>query len=507
MSNQKTKLTLEERTLEEMTLEEKRKSFIFESKHLVDPVSKKDLLGITSIFSRIEPYVHYLTHFKGYVKWNSRPSQGIAFFGPLGTGKTSLAKLIANESKARYIPVENFPLQEDGMWTREAVQSLCSLLRHYVASNESNRGVVACFDEVRNALKDTKHLPPQQSEAVLQFIREIDGMAGRNANDGILWVITTTQQSELEQGLLRPGRIGDHIETYPPDIYGKIDLITKLLQNYAQEHNPVCFSEDLDLNSVANLFLREDPQAKVDAVCREAKNLAVMRFIRQQKKSPNEPNTLKPLITDVDFINILIKGIIGDSKEYKLSEKTLRLVCLHEAGHAIIQRKTNHPCYLVYIGLTGKIYGAVDTIDHYKEITYVQDLFDYICTDLGGKVIEELFRIESVGYETDLHQATDRARRLVDSLGKGNRTGLVSLDSLRAYRPHTEGYSDLVNYNSVLDIKEILEEQQKRAKMILEDFGKNNIEKLADYFLNQKIVLQKKLDNAIKHLKGEDYLN
>lgn len=480
----------------EQTLEEKRKDFIFENDHQIGEITKEDLLGIDKIFERIDPYTFYLQHFKGCARWNSRPSQGVAFFGPLGTGKTSLAKVIAKESRARYIPVEDFPLQEDGMWTRKAFESLYSLLREYVSTKK--QGVVACFDEVKNALKDVKKLPPQQSEAVLQFIRELDGMAGREKNNGILWVITTTERAELEQGLLRPGRIGDHIETYSPDIHGKIALIKKLLADYVQENNPVQRAEDLDIDSIANLFTREDTQAKIEAICHETKYLAVMRALQSERKNP--------IITNEDFIKILVRGIMGQSRDYQLSKKTLLEVCVHEAGHAIIQRKTGHPCYLVYIGPNGKVLGAVDSIDHYKETTYIQDVSDSICIDLGGKAAEELFGICAASYGRDLQQATDKARELVDSFGLGERTGIISLQSLRRYRPHTEGYSDAVNHDSVLDMQDILRKEQKRARKILEVFGKGNIEKLAGYFAEKQIVLQKDLDRKIKDLKGPDYL-
>lgn len=71
-----------------------------------DPVRWVDIGGLVSAKNALEESAVWIyKHADAYKRLGIRPSKGLLLFGPPGTGKTLLAKAVATESSANFLPV------------------------------------------------------------------------------------------------------------------------------------------------------------------------------------------------------------------------------------------------------------------------------------------------------------------------------------------------------------------------------------------------------------------
>ncbi len=145
------------------------------------------------------------------------PPRGIIFHGPPGSGKTHLAKAIANEIKAKFIYI-NGP---------EIISSVYG---------ETEANLRKTFEEA------AKHLPsmvfvdeldviaPKRGESgsqtdtrmVTQLLEVMDGL---KRVEGVMVVGTTNRIESLDKSVRRPGRFDREIFIGPPDRAGRLEIL------------------------------------------------------------------------------------------------------------------------------------------------------------------------------------------------------------------------------------------------------------------------------------------
>jgi transitional endoplasmic reticulum ATPase len=73
----------------------------------VPTVTWDDVGGLEKVKQELRETVHYpIDHPEKFIKYGMSPSKGVLFYGPSGTGKTMLAKAIANECNANFISIK-----------------------------------------------------------------------------------------------------------------------------------------------------------------------------------------------------------------------------------------------------------------------------------------------------------------------------------------------------------------------------------------------------------------
>ena len=129
-----------------------------------------------------------------------KPRTGILFFGPPGTGKTMLAKAVANECKMNFMSVKGPELLN--MYVGESEKNI----RDIFNKARANLPCIIFFDEL-DALVPNRGNGSDSSSVmdrmVSQFLTEIDGL-GKEA--GLFVIGATNRPDLLDPSLLRPGR-------------------------------------------------------------------------------------------------------------------------------------------------------------------------------------------------------------------------------------------------------------------------------------------------------------
>ncbi|SMO48167.1 proteasome-activating nucleotidase Pan2 [Halorubrum cibi] len=167
------------------------------------------------------------------------PPSGVLLHGPPGTGKTMLAKAVANESDATFIKMAGSEL------VRKFIGEGSRLVRDLFELAAEREPAVIFIDEIDAvASKRTDSKTSGDAEVqrtMMQLLSEMDGFDER----GEIRIIAATNRFDmLDEAILRPGRFDRLIEVPEPDTEGR----ERILEIHSQEMN---VADDVDVSEVA----------------------------------------------------------------------------------------------------------------------------------------------------------------------------------------------------------------------------------------------------------------
>ncbi|MBX0324071.1 proteasome-activating nucleotidase [Halomicroarcula sp. F13] len=167
------------------------------------------------------------------------PPSGVLLHGPPGTGKTMLAKAVANETDATFIKMAGSEL------VRKFIGEGARLVRDLFELASERQPAIIFIDEIDAiAAKRTESKTSGDAEVqrtMMQLLSEMDGFDDR----GEIRIIAATNRFDmLDRAILRPGRFDRLIEVPNPDVAGR----ERILEIHTEEMN---LSEDVDLRAMA----------------------------------------------------------------------------------------------------------------------------------------------------------------------------------------------------------------------------------------------------------------
>ncbi len=196
-----------------------RPSALRETLIAVPDVSWSDIGGLEPIKQRLRELIEKpLSDPQLFSAANLPPCTGLLLYGPSGTGKTLLAKAIANECHINFIAVEGPELFSKWLGeTEEGVREIFRVARQVAPC-------VVFFDQL-DAIAPVRgeHTGSKTTERVVnQLLAELDGIEPLSH----VVVIGATNRIDLvDPSLLRPGRFGTHIFVPLPDEPGRSQII------------------------------------------------------------------------------------------------------------------------------------------------------------------------------------------------------------------------------------------------------------------------------------------
>lgn len=225
--------------------------------------SYADIGGLHSQIQEIKEAVELpLTHPELYEEIGIRPPKGVVLYGEPGTGKTLLAKAVANQTSATFLRVVGSELIQK--YLGEGPKLVRELFR--VADDHSPS--IVFIDEIdavgSKRYESSSGGTREIQRTMLELLNQLDGFDER----GDVKVIMATNKIEsLDPALIRPGRIDRKIEFPLPDI--------KTKRNIFKIHtSKMSLSDDVDLE-VFVMAKDELSGADIKAVCTEAGLLAL----------------------------------------------------------------------------------------------------------------------------------------------------------------------------------------------------------------------------------------
>lgn len=136
----------------------------------------------------------------------ARPVKGVLFTGEPGTGKTLLARIIANQSEATFYEISGPAIFSK--WYGESEK----ILRAVFARAAKQARSIIFFDEIDSIAAQRSNEAHEQSKRVVaQLLTLMDGF---NTSDNIVVVAATNRPQDIDVALLRPGRF-DWIINFP----------------------------------------------------------------------------------------------------------------------------------------------------------------------------------------------------------------------------------------------------------------------------------------------------
>ncbi|QLG63137.1 proteasome-activating nucleotidase Pan1 [Halorarum salinum] len=191
-----------------------------------------------------------------------QPPSGVLLHGPPGTGKTMLAKAVANETDATFIKMAGSEL------VHKFIGEGAKLVRDLFEVARDNEPAVLFIDEIDAiASKRTDSKTSGDAEVqrtMMQLLSEMDGFDER----GEVRIIAATNRFDmLDSAILRPGRFDRLIEVPKPEAEGR-EIIFRI---HTRGMN---VADDVDFGALADLA-SEASGADVKAVCTEAGMFAI----------------------------------------------------------------------------------------------------------------------------------------------------------------------------------------------------------------------------------------
>ncbi|MCU0631998.1 MAG: CDC48 family AAA ATPase [Methanolinea sp.] len=234
----------------------------------VPDVTWEDVGGLEEVKQELREAVEWpLRYPQVFAKLATKPPKGILLFGPPGTGKTMLAKAVANESECNFISVKGPELLSK--WVGESEKGVREIFRK---ARQASPAIIF-FDEVdalvprRGTYMGSSHVT---ESVVSQILTELDGL--EELKD-VTVIGATNRPDMLDPALMRPGRIERHIYVPPPDKESR----KKIFEVYLKDAQAILTGdvEVDDLVAATEGYVGAD----IEALVREAKLGAMREFI------------------------------------------------------------------------------------------------------------------------------------------------------------------------------------------------------------------------------------
>ncbi|KZV47567.1 calmodulin-interacting protein 111-like [Dorcoceras hygrometricum] len=227
-------------------------------------VSISKLGGLSEEFTVLKDIIISSTVKGSVASLGLRPTKGVLLHGPPGTGKTTLARLCANDAGVNLLSVSGPEIFSQ--YQGESEQALDEVF------NKATLAVPAVIfiDELDAIAPARKDGGDQVSQRVVATLLNL--MDGMSRTDGILVVAATNRPDSIEPALRRPGRLDREIEIGVPSPRQRYEILLALL---SEMQHSLSDKDVQTLSMATHGFVGAD----LAALCNQAALVCLQRFV------------------------------------------------------------------------------------------------------------------------------------------------------------------------------------------------------------------------------------
>lgn len=244
----------------------------------IPEVSYEDLGGLEEEIKKIREMVELpLKHPEIFTRLGIDPPSGVLLHGPPGSGKTLLAKAVANESQANFILINGPEIMNKFYGESE------KKIREIFDDAEQKAPSIIFIDEI-DAIASKREDTHGEVErrVVAQLLTMMDGLKTRKH---VVVIGATNRPNSLDPALRRPGRFDREITIGVPNMKGRLEILKIHSRNMP-------LSEDVNIEKLAEIthgFVGAD----ISALTKEAAMNVLRRILpdinlREAQPIPNE---------------------------------------------------------------------------------------------------------------------------------------------------------------------------------------------------------------------------
>ena len=279
-----------------------------EDEERADDIGYDDIGGCRKQLGQIREMVELpLRHPQLFKTLGVKPPKGVLMYGPPGSGKTMIARAIANETGAFF-----FLINGPEVMSKMAGEAEANLRRAFEEA-EKNTPAIIFIDEIDSiAPKRDKTNGEVERRVVSQMLTLMDGCKGRGH---IIVIGATNRPNSIDGALRRFGRFDREIDIGVPDEVGRIEILRIHTRNMK-------LSEDVDLADIAK-NIHGFVGADIAQLCSEA----AMNCIREKMDLIDlEADTIDAEVLDAMAVNMdHFKASMGNVNPSSLRETVVEV--------------------------------------------------------------------------------------------------------------------------------------------------------------------------------------
>ena len=441
-----------------------------------------DVAGVDEAKEELMEVVDFLKSPKKYTDIGGKIPKGVLLVGPPGTGKTLLARAVAGEAGVPFFRISGSDFVE------MFVGVGASRVRDLFKTAREKAPCIIFIDEIdalgKNRMNGYGGGNDEREQTLNQLLVEMDGFDNEK---GLIVLAATNRADILDPALLRPGRFDRHVPVERPDVKGREEILRIHAKN-------VKIDDDVDFESIAH-----GTTGFAGADLANVVNEAALLAVRNGRKK----------VTMVDFNDAIDKVSIGlKKKSRKDNKKEMRLVSVHETGHALVGAFTpdHEPVNKITVVPRSHGVGGFTQYREQEEKNFLtrQDIINQVDSALGGRAAEQIMLGDvSTGASNDIAQATQIIRSMIVDYGMsdkfknmtlgngvlGDRTGEPKI--YREFSEETQKYIDE-------EIARIMEERYQHVLEILTEH-KTLLEYISNRLLEVETMDGKEFYEIIKN--------